>query len=148
MASQPAVASVSLLEWYSASYRSNAKFPWKLIFTKNWQDINALEGNPTLKGLRWLARQRRAILKRTALYTDSQVIYHMLAKKRSSTPSLRHLTHRVAAVFLSYAIIFVPIWIPSAQNPADGPFRLHYTCLCQYKSGDYYGIPIRPKSFH
>lgn len=99
-------------------------FPSKLILAKNWvypQHINAHEGHMTLTDLRWLAHQTRKILKKTSLLTDSQVIYQMLVKGRSSAPSLRRTTHRVAAIRLSCAIRFLPICIRSEQNSAYGP---------------------------
>ena len=99
---------------------------WKIAIRNPWKfqgHINLLEGEALFLGLRWLARQSHSQGKRVAVHLDSQVIAFLLAKGRSSRRSLLSLARRTSALVLASDIKVVPIWIPSASNPADGPSR-------------------------
>ena len=106
---------------------------WKIAIRNNWNfpnHINILEGEALFLALRWLARQKHFQNKKIATHLDSQVIAYLIAKGRSSKPSLLSLARRISALCLAGDFTIVPIWIPSEENPADGPSRSNAPGSC------------------
>jgi hypothetical protein len=100
---------------------------WSTISAYRWrrpEHINALELRAILSALSWVLSTPYCIGTRVFLLTDNTVSYYALRKGRCSSPLLLLLMRRVAALSLASAIQLLPVWVPSASNPADGPSRL------------------------
>jgi hypothetical protein len=73
--------------------------------------------------LRWVIRQAQFHTTRVVMLSDSQVAVGCLAKGRSSAASLvRHL-RRFAGLALSGDVQVFLVWVPTEDNPSDGPSR-------------------------
>jgi len=99
---------------------------WKTIWKGKWKyrkHINVLEGRALLTGVRWMTRQRPKLETVVPVLTDSQVWFYILAKGRSGAERLYRLARRISALCLAGNLRLVPIWVPSALNPADAPSR-------------------------
>lgn len=95
---------------------------WRRMFQYQWvaiQHINVLEMHSVLSALRWLVTFPSSIDSTTVLLSDSAVVCGALAKGRSSSFALLRLLKRVAAVTLATGIVLRPLWVRSADNPAD-----------------------------
>ena len=83
----------------------------------------ALEANAVVLGLRWLSRRAANVGRRVAMLCDAQAVLHALKKGRSSAPTIRALTRRVAALCLGMNWVVHYVYIPTEWNPADEPSR-------------------------
>lgn len=99
---------------------------WSTVVASPWQrqeHINQLELRSVLTSLRWHLSHPDSAAERLFLLTDSSVVYFGLRKGRSSSPALLLLLRRCASLLLASGLDLLPIWIPSAVNPADRPSR-------------------------
>lgn len=99
---------------------------WSTVVASPWQrqeHINLLELRSVLTSLRWHLSHPDSASERLFLLTDSSVVYFGLRKGRSSSPALLLLLRRCASLLLASGLDLLPIWIPSAVNPADRPSR-------------------------
>ena len=113
-----------------SQYTAIPKYNWKIAIRNRWSfenHINILEGEALFLLLRWLARQTHFQNKKIAVHLDSQVIAYLVSKGRSSKRTLLSLARKVSALCLASNLRIVPVWIPSDQNPADGPSRCYAT---------------------
>ena len=100
--------------------------PWATIISSPWRrggHINELELHSVLLAVRWALSQPLFTNTRMCLLTDSSVVFYGLLKGRSSAPALLSLFRRYAALVLAGGLSIMPVWIPSAANPADSPSR-------------------------
>lgn len=103
-----------------------AAAPWGTIISAHWQrqeHINLLELHSILLAVRWALSRPQHLDTRLLLLTDSAVVFYGLRKGRSSAPALLSLYRRYAALVLGSGLAILPIWIPSAANPADSASR-------------------------
>lgn len=103
-----------------------ASCSWSTIISSHWRrrsHINSLELHSVLLALRWEISRPRSLDTRLLLLTDSSVVYYGLCKGRSSSPFLLSLYRRYAALVLASGLSVLPIWVPSASNPADAASR-------------------------
>ena len=99
---------------------------WGTVISTAWQhpdDIAILEGQAVLLGFRWMSRQAQLSHSRPVLMIDSTALLGALVKGRSSVVRLNNICRRVAALSCASSIRPAYLWIPSAENPADGPSR-------------------------
>ncbi len=99
---------------------------WKLAIQTQWKfrdPIVLLEGHAFLLALRWLSRQPQYFHSRIPFFLDSASLLGALAKGRSSSYRLNSVCKRSAALLLATDISPIYLWIPSQNNPADGPSR-------------------------
>lgn len=99
---------------------------WKTLMAVRWRDaehINTLEFRALLIALRRLLRvpERRAVWQ--PLFTDSSVVWGVVAKGRSSSRSLLPLSRRLAALLLAGDLRAALAWISTRWMPADEPSR-------------------------
>ena len=99
---------------------------WSTVIASPWQrqeHINLLELRSVLVSLRWHLSHPDSAAECHFLLTDSFVVYFGLRKGRSSSPALLLLLRRCASHLLASGLHLLPVWIPSAANPADRPSR-------------------------
>jgi hypothetical protein len=99
---------------------------WSTIVSSKWRwpsHINLLEVEAALLGIRWTLSHPDSLGRRVVIYSDSRVAVGALTKGRSSSFPLLRLLRRVAAHVLSSGIQVYYRWLPSGDNPADGPSR-------------------------
>lgn len=58
------------------------------------------------------------------IYLDSLVAHACLVKGRSSSFGLLAVLRKIAVILLCADVRLLPVWVPSAQNPADAPSRV------------------------
>ena len=95
---------------------------WKTILSYKWkeeQHINVLEVSAFLVELRRRTRGPHSTGFRFINVTDSQVMFHVLTKGRSSSPRLNRLARRIAAVSLVGQVYAFHVWTISKWNFAD-----------------------------
>ena len=95
---------------------------WKTILSYKWreeQHINVLEISAFLVELRRRTRGPRSTGFRFINVTDSQVMYHVLTKGRSSSPRLNRLARRIASLSLVGQVYAFHVWTISKWNFAD-----------------------------
>ena len=101
---------------------------WSKIVSFRWrhvnEHINALELRAAILAVRWALSRPLTVNTRTMLIVDSAVVYYTMRKGRSSSPRLLAVYRRFAALLLASGLLIVPVWVPSAANPADGASRL------------------------
>ncbi|CAJ1394674.1 unnamed protein product [Effrenium voratum] len=101
---------------------------WRTTLSFAWSHedhINTLEMAAALAEIRRRARQTESQGCRFFLVLDSQVVYHVLAKGRSSSKRLNRLARRVMAVQLMCGMQPLVLWTISGWNFADAPSRAH-----------------------
>jgi hypothetical protein len=110
---------------------------WRTIVSHPWQQqgehINVLEVRAALTAVRWSLSLPSSIQssgeqwcgRRLLLVSDSAASLGSINKGRSSSHSLLRPLRTIAALVLGSGIQLSVVWIPSADNPADGPSRLH-----------------------
>lgn len=99
---------------------------WSVIVSSRWRwpaHINLLEVEAALLSLRWVLSHPSAVGRRIVIYSDSRVAVGALTKGRSSSFRLLRLLRRAAALVLSSGLQVHYRWLPSGENPADGPSR-------------------------
>ena len=67
----------------------------------------------------------RSIGCRVALLIDSTVAMCSINKGRSSSPLLLPRLRQLASLLLASGLRLFLHWVPSEQNPVDGPSRAH-----------------------
>jgi hypothetical protein len=83
----------------------------------------ALEGEAVLLALRRLTRSSNNHGKRTLILVDALAVLGALKRGRTSAPTLKSATKRIAAIILAADILPRYGYIPSEDNPADAPSR-------------------------
>jgi hypothetical protein len=124
-------------------WRVIVNHPWRYKYksvagaaTKNagsGAHINALESNSLLLGLRWLSSRRDGMRHRVIMCVDSSVLCYALLKGRSSS-SLHVKVREISGLCLALDVRVLPVWIPSAWNPADAPSRMFPMLLHPFKT--------------
>ena len=98
---------------------------WRLVFNPKWKrpaHINELEALIILLSIRWLlAKQVQNV--RVVVLSDSFVVLGVIAKGRSSRPTMLRFARMLAALVLAVNLEIVPVHVPTKINPADGPSR-------------------------
>lgn len=95
---------------------------WRTILSYKWkeeQHINVLEVSAFLVELRRRTRGPHSLGFRFINVTDSQVMFHVLTKGRSSSPRLNRLARRITALSLVGQVYAFHIWTISKWNFAD-----------------------------
>lgn len=103
-----------------ASWATAVQFPWQ-----HEAHINVLEAEAYLSTLKHIARTSANVGKEFVVYGDSQVVIGAAAKGRSGSYLLNAVLRRSCAVLLAFDVTTYLRYIPTAQNPADGPSRGH-----------------------
>lgn len=83
----------------------------------------SLEAVGVALALRWLLRAASRHSRRTLFLIDAQTVLGAVAKGRSSAPTIRRDTMRVAALLLAGDVQPYYAYAPSEDNPADAPSR-------------------------
>jgi hypothetical protein len=100
---------------------------WSLIAQYSWRwsgsHINTLEMEALNTAVRWLCSMPSCLGTRVISLVDSQVVFYIVRKGRTSSPACIRATQRLAATLLATGIQLFPVWIPSKTNPADAPSR-------------------------
>jgi hypothetical protein len=105
--------------WFSRDWRIAVRGKWRYPLAH----ISDGEGQAALHALVWLGSRKWARDKRHFLFQDSSVALSGLVKGRSSSPPMLRSLRKSAAVMLACGMWVSPSWVPSADNPADGPSR-------------------------
>jgi hypothetical protein len=106
---------------------SPADFSWSTIVSTPWREsehINSLELRAISTAVRWALKSPDSIASRLIVFSDSQVAVFSSNKGRSSSHLLLRRLRPLAACLLSSGLRLLLRWIPSEDNPADGPSRL------------------------
>ncbi|KAF8654841.1 hypothetical protein AX16_003361 [Volvariella volvacea WC 439] len=83
----------------------------------NWAELVAIE-----MGLRTIiCAFKRSIL--LDVYSDNQGVLQSLKTGFSSNAQHKDALREIAGLMKAYDVVLNPIWIPSLENPADGPSR-------------------------
>jgi hypothetical protein len=105
--------------WFSRDWRIAVRGGWRFPL----QHISDGEGQAALQALVWLGSRKWARDKRHFLFQDSSAALTGMLKGRSSSPPMLRSLRKSAAVMLACGMWVSPSWVPSADNPADGPSR-------------------------
>ena len=95
---------------------------WRTMLSYKWkeeQHINVLEVSAFLVELRRRTRGPHSTGFRFINVTDSQVMFHVLTKGRSSSPRLNRLARRIASLSLVGQVYAFHVWTISKWNFAD-----------------------------
>ena len=130
--------------WYSADFKGRyvrlneqqevggaSPFPtqdmtWRTLAAWKWQHeqhINVLESNVVFQCIRYRSRDPSRHLSRVVLGVDNTAAIGAGAKGRSSSSRLNRILKRQGALLLASGQYPGYIYVPSADNPADGPSR-------------------------
>ena len=107
---------------------------WRETFRTTWrfpEASNIVEARMILLAARHLGRARRTSHCRVLLFRDNLAALSVLARGRSSAPSLLTVCRGLTAVALGCGVRLQLRWVPSRRNHADGPSRGHcvgYLC--------------------
>ena len=99
---------------------------WVTLIAAQWrheEHINSFELRAIDATVRRVLSSPSTIRSRLVLFSDSMVAVGSLSKGRSSAPPILRRVRSVAASLLASGIQLFLHWIPSADNPADGPSR-------------------------
>jgi len=75
--------------------------------------------------LRWVLRSSKRFHKRVALLIDAKAELCAIAKGRSGAHQFRRTLPHICALLFASDTLLRPIYVPSEDNPADGPSRGH-----------------------
>ncbi len=106
---------------------SPSDFSWRTIVSTAWREhehINSLELRAISTAVRWALKSPDSIASRLLVFSDSQVAVFSSNKGRSSSHLLLRRLRPLAACLLASGLRLLLRWIPSEDNPADGPSRL------------------------
>ena len=101
-------------------------YHWSLVTAyrfKHSAHINQLELQALCTCVKWLLSFPSTINSRVLTLTDSAVVLYVIRKGRTSSATLIRVVHRIAAMLLASGMSLLPVWLPSALNPADAPSR-------------------------
>lgn len=99
---------------------------WRTIISARWQfaqHINLLELHALLSAVRWLLSRPSALGSRWVCLLDNSVTALVVKKGRANARPLQSLFRVLALHLLAGDLRLLPVWIPSATNPADRPSR-------------------------
>lgn len=100
---------------------------WTTVASARWrrsgEHINELELRAAHVAVRWAARRDGWAGSRAQLLVDSSVVVGALRKGRSSSHKLLVRLRQVFAITLAHGVQLSPLWVQSAENPADRPSR-------------------------
>ncbi len=105
--------------WFSRDWRIAVRGEWRYPLAH----ISDGEGQAALHALVWLGSRKWGRDKRHFLFQDSSAALSGMLKGRSSSPPMLRSLRKSAAVMLACGMWVSPSWVPSADNPADGPSR-------------------------
>jgi hypothetical protein len=101
---------------------------WSTIAAYPWcyaDHINRLEAKVVHTALRWyLSCRSSSRPHRLVLFTDSSSVYYALLKGRCTSSNLLAVIRPISALLLASGTKLLPVWCPSAMNPADEPSRI------------------------
>lgn len=104
-----------------------ADLSWRTIVSTPWREsehINSLELRALSTAVRWALKSPDSLASRLLVFSDSQVAVFSSNKGRSSSHLLLRRLRSLAAGLLASGLRLLLRWIPSEDNPADGPSRL------------------------
>ncbi len=99
---------------------------WKIARGWAWHrpdHINILEMEALYHALRWRSRGNRLFNRRVLHLVDSQVVFGVVAKGRTSSQRLRRSLHKYNMLVLALHTFPLMGWVLSHQNPSDAPSR-------------------------
>ena len=120
----------SLLRTYNRSALPHIlqRARWSTIVSAPWRyracTINELEIRAVKTAVVWLRTRPSSFHTRATLLTDSGVVAAVLRRGRSSALAVRTAARSIAGHVLAGGLYLDVHWLPSADNPADGPSRL------------------------
>lgn len=125
-------ASLPEANWEERPFRqivSNfvASSRWTTLVSSRWarqEHVNVLETRALRTATRWALATRGSVGSDIVVLSDSAVVVAAAAKGRSSSSTLYFVLASLAAAQLAADTRVVPVWLPSAANPADAPSRL------------------------
>lgn len=123
---QPCLADGPVWQPLSSPYKSLEGLRWATIISTQWrfqEHINLLELRAFHLALLWIVSLPRSCSTRLFALLDSAVAFYAIRKGRSSSPNLLPLIRKINVLLLAADIAILPIWVPSAVNPADAPSR-------------------------
>lgn len=126
----PAVPSAEEVPALRACYPP-AAWPWRVCFGESWRfpsraHINRRELMALITAVRRLLSSPDGWNVRQLVLLDNAVVAGLVAKGRSSAPSLRRPARALAGLLLLSGMRLVGRFCPSEHNPADGPSRLRH----------------------
>ncbi len=83
----------------------------------------ALEAEAVVLLLRWLLRTPNRHSARVVALVDAKSVLCAASKGRSSAPSIKRAVRRMGALALAGDLHMKFVYVPSEDNPADGPSR-------------------------
>jgi len=99
---------------------------WSTLVSAQWRSvehINVKEMRAGLTAARWVSTSPSAFGSRVLLLSDSAVACAIISKGRSSSYSLLRVMRLLSSVILAFNLQVLVRWVPSCNNPADGPSR-------------------------
>lgn len=108
-----------------------ATWPWRVLFGEPWRfasraHINRRELMALITAVRRLLSSPTAWGVRQLVLLDNAVVAGLVAKGRSSAPSLQRPARALAGLLLLSGMRLVGRFCPSEHNPADAPSRLYH----------------------
>ena len=105
-----------------------ADHSWTTIVSAKFareEHINTLELRAVYTAVRWVLSFPSSPGRRVVILCDSLVTIGCVTKGRSSSHVLLPRLRQLASVLLASGLRLYLRWVPSAQNPADGPSRAY-----------------------
>lgn len=126
---QPLVSQMGMvsLQYHGDVLPVIKQLKWSTIMSNRWkfQDhINVLELQAALLSIRWYCSLLESShAKKLVLVMDNATSVHCMRKGRSSSATLLPVLRKLAALSLVSGLTVLPLFVPSAYNPADEPSR-------------------------
>ena len=93
------------------------------VRAKMLQHSGAMEAHAVLLLVQWALRSASRFNRRLLVLIDAKAVLYAVLKGRSSAPTLKPVMRRIAAHCLAGGLLLYPLYVPSENNPADGPSR-------------------------
>jgi hypothetical protein len=93
------------------------------VKAKMVQHSGAMEAHAVLLLVQWALRSTSRFNRRLLVLIDAKAVLYAVLKGRSSAPTLKPVIRRLAAHCLAGDLLLYPLYVPSENNPADGPSR-------------------------